>query len=213
MMSTRTDSITRLFCIGRNYVDHIKELSNAMPETPVIFMKPASSVAWPGEKIHFPKHSNDMHFEVEIIYKIGREGWVKTEAEALSFISELTVGVDLTLRDLQSKLKKQGLSWEPAKAFDQSALVGNFIPYDKSIDLTNITFGCKVNGVEKQNGNTSHMIYPVTNLLVELCKVWKLYPGDLVFTGTPAGVGPLKIGDTIEVYSDKIGTFAWSIVD
>ena len=212
-MTNNTEDIKRVFCIGRNFVDHIKELANEIPETPVLFMKPPTSIVGPGGKVHFPKHSNDMHYEVELIYKIGREGKATTEEEALSFISSISIGVDLTLRDLQSKLKKKGLSWEPAKAFDESALVGKFVPYDKSIDLKNITFGCSINGVEKQRGNTSHMIYTITNLIVELCKVWKLYPGVIVFAGTPAGVGPLKVGDTIEVYCDKIGTFAWNIID
>lgn len=203
----------RVFCIGRNYVEHVRELSNILPTKPVVFIKPASCLVAPGEDIHFPKHGNELHHEVEIVVKIGRERKAQTEEEALSFISALTVGLDLTLRDVQGELKKKGLPWEIAKAFEQSAPVGDFIPYDRSLDLKKISFGCKVNGVERQRGNTGKMIFSIERLLVELSKIWVLHPGDLVYTGTPSGVGPLKIGDSIEVYSDPIGSFSWSLIE
>ena len=145
--------------------------------------------------------------------KVGREGRPTTEEEALSFISAITVGLDLTLRDLQEDLKKKGLPWEIAKAFEQSAPLGDFIPYDQSLDLKDISFGCKVNGRERQRGNTGDMIFSIGNLLVELSNIWVLRPGDLMYTGTPSGVGLLKIGDTIEVESDPTGSFSWSIVE
>lgn len=203
---------SRLFCIGRNYVEHIQELSNAIPEKPVIFIKPATCLVKPGEKIHFPKHGKELHHEVEIVVKIGREGRVAREEEALSYVSGVTVGLDLTLRDVQADLKKKGLPWEIAKAFDQSAPIGDFVPYDKSVDLNNISFGCKVNGIERQRGNSRDMIFSIPRLLVELSKIWLLRPGDLIYTGTPSGVGPLTIGDTIEIESDVTGSFSWNIV-
>jgi acylpyruvate hydrolase len=212
-MVKNDSSIPRVFCIGRNYVEHVHELSNIIPAKPVVFIKPASCLVGPGEKIHFPKHGNLLHHEVEIVVKIGREGKVGTEEEALSFISSITVGLDLTLRDIQEELKKKGLPWEIAKAFEQSAPIGDFITYDQSLDLSNISFGCKVNGVERQRGNTGDMIFSIGRLLVELSKIWVLRPGDLIYTGTPSGVGPLRIGDTIEVESDPIGSFSWSIVE
>ena len=131
----------------------------------------------------------------------------------LSFISSITLGLDLTLRDVQKDLKQKGLPWEIAKAFDQSAPIGNFIPYDGSLDLNNISFGCKVNGTQRQRGNTGDMIFGMGELLVELSRIWVLYPGDLIYTGTPSGVGPLKIGDSIEIESDPIGSFSWSIIE
>ena len=203
----------RIFCIGRNYAEHVQELSNSIPEKPVIFIKPATCLVKPGEKILFPKHGRELHHEVEIVIKIGSEGRVAREEEALSFVSGITIGLYLTLRDVQAELKKKGLPWEIAKAFEQSAPIGDFVPYDKSIDLNNISFGCKVNGIERQRGNSKDMIFSIPRLLVEISKIWILRPGDLIFTGTPSGVGQLKIGDTIQIESDLTGSFSWSIVE
>ena len=205
--------VARVFCIGRNYAEHARELSNVVPTKPVVFIKSASCLVRPGEKIHFPKHGKELHHEVEVVVRVGREGKPQTEKDALSFVSHITIGLDLTLRDVQQELKKKGLPWEIAKAFDQSAPVGEFVPYDGSLDLSNISFGCKVNGIQKQRGNTGDMIFSIPRLLVELSKIWVLRPGDLIYTGTPSGVGPLKIGDNIEVESDPIGSFSWSIVE
>jgi 2-keto-4-pentenoate hydratase/2-oxohepta-3-ene-1,7-dioic acid hydratase in catechol pathway len=206
-------NIARVFCIGRNYVEHVHELKNIIPTKPVVFIKPVSCLVGPGEKIHFPKHGKELHYEVEIVVEVGQEGKAITEEEALSFISSITIGLDLTLRDVQEDLKKKGLPWEIAKAFEQSAPIGNFVPYDQSVDLKNISFGCKVNGIERQRGNTGEMIFSIGKLLVELSKIWMLCPGDLIYTGTPSGVGPLKIGDLIEIESDLTGSFSWSIVE
>jgi 2-keto-4-pentenoate hydratase/2-oxohepta-3-ene-1,7-dioic acid hydratase in catechol pathway len=212
-MQSHHGDITRIFCIGLNYVDHIKELSNAISTTAVIFMKPATCVVWPGEEIHFPKHGKDFHHEVEIVVKIGREGKPRTEEEAVSFIDALTVGLDLTLRDVQSELRKKGMPWEISKSFDQSAPLGDFVPYSASIDLGNISFGCKVNGVEKQRGNTGAMVFSIPKLLIEVGNVWKLLPGDIIYTGTPSGVGSMNIGDTIEIESSITDPFSWKIVE
>ena len=203
----------RIFCVGRNYIEHIRELSNATPSKPIFFMKPPTCLVPPGKNISFPKHGNELHHEVEVVVKIGREGKVRTAEDARSAISFMTVGLDLTLRDVQDGQKKKGLPWEIAKAFEQSAPIGYFIPLDRSLDLKNISFGCRVNGIEKQKGNTGNMIYSIETLLVELSTVWTLYPGDLIYTGTPSGVGPLRIGDTIEVESASIGTFSWRIIE
>ncbi len=206
-------NIARIFCVGRNYVEHVQELNNIIPAKPVVFIKPASCLVEPGEKIHFPKHGTQLHHEVEIVVEVGQEGKAITEEEALSFVSSITVGLDLTLRDVQEDLKKKGLPWEIAKAFEQSAPIGDFVLYDQSVDLKNISFGCKVNGIERQRGNTGKMIFSIGKLLVELSKIWVLRPGDLIYTGTPSGVGPLRIGDSIEIESDQIGSFSWGIVE
>lgn len=211
-MANNDTNIVRVFCIGRNYIEHIHELSNTIPQKPVIFIKPASCLIGAGEMIHYPKHGNVLHHEVELVVKIGKRGRVKTELEALSYISAITLGLDLTLRDVQEDLKQKGFPWEISKAFEESAPIGDFIPYVQSLDLHNISFGCKVNGIEKQRGNTGDMIFSIEELLVELSKIWVLSPGDLIFTGTPSGVGPLKILDSIEVEGEQIGSFSWSII-
>jgi acylpyruvate hydrolase len=212
-MAINTMNIARVFCIGMNYTEHIRELSNDVPAAPVIFMKPTTCVIGPGETIHVPTHGKVFHHEVEIVVKVGKAGKPQTEKEALSFVESVTVGLDLTLRDVQKESRNNGMPWETSKAFDQSAPVGNFIPYTGAIDLNNIAFGCNVNGAERQKGNTRDMIHGIPALLMAISKVWKLYPGDILFTGTPVGVGPLFIGDTIEAYADGIGSFSWSIIE
>jgi 2-keto-4-pentenoate hydratase/2-oxohepta-3-ene-1,7-dioic acid hydratase in catechol pathway len=202
----------RIFCIGRNYAEHAAELANPLPAAPVIFMKPPSSLVRAGQPIHFPHHGQELHHEVELVVKIGRAGRVGALDQALSYVAGISLGLDLTLRDLQQQLKQKGLPWEVAKAFDQSAPIGEFVACDASIDLGDIAFRCSVNGVQRQAGNSRDMIFPVARLLVELSRIWTLQPGDLLFTGTPAGVGPLRIGDRVEIASDLIGSFAWSIV-
>jgi acylpyruvate hydrolase len=212
-MTDNYSKIPRIFCIGRNYVEHVRELSNMVPTKPVIFLKPATCLVKPGEPIHFPRHGKELHHEVEIVVKVGKVGRVRTEDEASSFVSAITIGLDLTLRDVQEDLKKKGLPWEIAKAFDQSAPLGDFVLYDGALDLKNISFGCKVNEIERQKGNSGKMIFSIERLLVELSQIWLLYPGDLIYTGTPSGVGSLRIGDTIEIESENIGSFSWSIID
>jgi 2-keto-4-pentenoate hydratase/2-oxohepta-3-ene-1,7-dioic acid hydratase in catechol pathway len=206
--------LARIFCIGQNYIAHIRELSNPMPQEPVIFMRPLSCLVAPGEKIHFPKHGKLLHYEVEVVVRIGRQGQNIKQDEALSYIDAVTLGVDLTLRDLQSAAKQDGLPWEQAKSFEQSAPLGEFLAYDPaSINLKNLNFRCRINGELRQNGNTDDMLFSFESLLVELSKVWILRPGDMIYTGTPSGVGPLQIGDSIEVENDQIGSFGWSIVE
>jgi 2-keto-4-pentenoate hydratase/2-oxohepta-3-ene-1,7-dioic acid hydratase in catechol pathway len=212
-MSYSGPPIKRIFCFGLNYLDHIREVSNRLPEKPVIFMKPATCLVAPGEDIHLPKHGSDLHHEVEIVVRIGRQGKAKNEKDALSFMDSLAIGLDLTLRDVQNELKSAGHPWEIAKAFDQSAPIGDFMPYTKSIDLNNISFGCKVNGIQRQKRNTGNLVLSISELLVELSKIWTLYPGDLMYTGTPSGVGSLHIGDTILIESELLGSFSWKIAE
>ena len=211
-MSDSRREIGRIFCIGRNYIEHAAELASPLPRTPVIFMKPPSSLVRPGQPIRFPSHGQELHHEVELVLKIGRAGRVTAAEQALSHVSGLSLGLDLTLRDVQLQLKQNGLPWEAAKAFEQSAPVGDFVAYDAAIDLGDIPFRCSVNGMQKQAGNSRDMIFPVPRLLVELSRIWTLQPGDLLFTGTPAGVGPLRVGDRVEIASDLTGAFAWTIV-
>ncbi len=207
-----TQRAGRIFCIGRNYAEHIHELSNPVPERPVIFMKPATCLVRPGQDIHFPRHASELHHEVELVVKIGTMGRDIRKEDALTHVGAVTVGLDLTLRDLQKELKKKGLPWEMAKAFEQSAPAGDFIPCDETMDLHGLSFGCRVNGRQRQQGTAGDMIFSIEELIEHISRIWTLYPGDLIFTGTPAGVGPLEIGDTIEVHGDTIGSFSWRII-
>jgi len=201
----------RIFCIGKNYDEHIKELGGKQPpKEPVVFMKPVCNIVAPGEILNYPPYGNELHHEVEVVLLIGKEGKNIPESHAISYISDITLGLDLTLRDVQKKLKSAGLPWERSKSFEQSAPMGIF-KKSKNIDLTNLPFSCSVNGNLRQKGNTAEMIFPISNLIQILSSWWTLKPGDIIFTGTPAGVGPLQRGDRVEVESPFIGSFLWNL--
>lgn len=202
----------RIFCIGRNYVTHARELGNEIPATPVLFMKPASALLEAGAPIVIPPDRGALHYEAELVILVGRSGRVAREADADAFVGGLGLGLDLTLRDLQARLKQAGLPWELSKAFDGSATVTPCVRYaPEAMDLTDLTYTCHVNGELRQQGHTAHLIFPVRRLLLEISLSWALIPGDLIYTGTPAGVGPLAPGDTIAVASDLIGAAAWQV--
>jgi 2-keto-4-pentenoate hydratase/2-oxohepta-3-ene-1,7-dioic acid hydratase in catechol pathway len=191
----------RIFCVGMNYSDHIKELNSKMPQKPVIFMKPPTSLVPLGNKIKFPEHGSELHFETEIVLLIGKEGNVKSQEEALSFISGISLGFDLTLRDLQTQIKKDGHPWEICKSFDDSAPIGEFIPITPAMEIHSIEFSGKVNGQTRQTGNSSQMIFSPEKIIHYIGSIWKLLPGDLIYTGTPPGVGLLKKADQISAHS------------
>lgn len=206
-------SLARVFCIGQNYVAHIEELGNPMPDAPVVFLRPLACLVAPGQAIHFPRHGKLLHFEVEVVVRIGKPGREISRADALSHIDALSLGVDLTLRDLQIEKKRQGLPWEEAKSFEQSSPLGEFLHYDaQTLNLNDLDFRCYINGELRQDGNTSDMLFDFETLIVELSKIWQLRPGDMIYTGTPCGVGPLQVSDLIEVENDQIGRFHWTIV-
>ena len=186
-------------------------MDSAAPPAPVIFMKPASSLVPVGTRIRYPAHGNELHHEVEIVLRIGAPGRDIAREAAPAIVEAVTVGLDLTLRDVQRDLKAAGLPWEAAKAFDQSAPVGEFLPITGPTDLDDIDFGCWVNGEARQRGNTRDMIFPADVLIAHISRIWALEPGDLIFTGTPEGVAALVPGDRIEVEASGIGEFAWDI--
>jgi len=210
-LNQQTFHTERIFCIGRNYVQHIEELQNELPAAPVIFMKPASCLVKSGQSIPYPTHGQEMHHEAEIVVLIGKSGKAKQVQEARTFIAGLSIGIDFTLRDVQRQLKEKGLPWERAKAFDHSAPIGDFIPLSGTIDLTNLDIRCWVNEDLRQEGNSAQMIYRIETLIVELSHIWQLNAGDLIYTGTPAGVSTVKIGDVIRVENSQIGRFEWKI--
>lgn len=189
----------KIFCVGRNYAEHAKELGNALPEAPVIFMKPESALLAPGAKFEYPSFTSDLHYEIELVLRIGKTAKNIVAANALSCVDAITVGIDFTARDVQAGLKSKGLPWEKAKAWDNSAIVGEWKPFnaEANADGGEILFSLTKNGQKAQFGTTQDMIYSFETLLEHISGYFTLSPGDLVYTGTPAGVGPCLPGDTL----------------
>ncbi|MFH1161229.1 MAG: fumarylacetoacetate hydrolase family protein [bacterium] len=193
----------KIICIGRNYLAHIKELGNVVPAEPVFFMKPDTSLLIRNRPFYYPDFSSDIHFEVELVLKICTVGKNIQSKFAHTYFNEIGLGIDFTARDIQERSKKAGSPWFTAKGFDQAAPVSRFIPKSAFPDLRNISFRLDLNGHTVQQGNTSLMIYPFEEILVHASRFFTLRMGDLIFTGTPAGVGPVTIGDLLEGYIEK----------
>lgn len=188
----------KILCIGRNYVDHAKELKNEVPTEPVVFGKPDSSILVPRRPFYIPDFSNDVHHELELVVRINRLGKHISPKFSKKYYAEVTVGIDFTARDVQSELKAKGLPWEKAKGFDGSAVVGEFFALeDLGGDVQNIDIRLEVNGVVAQQGNTSQMIFKVDDLISHLSTYYTWRQGDLLFTGTPSGVGKVEKDDVI----------------
>ncbi|HZB12424.1 MAG TPA: fumarylacetoacetate hydrolase family protein [Chryseolinea sp.] len=188
----------RIFAIGRNYAEHIKELSNERPDEPVIFTKPDTAVLRNNAPFYYPSFSSDVHYEGELVLRISKEGKNIDEKFAQKYVDAIGIGVDFTARDLQQKAKEKGLPWDIAKGFNGSAPVSDkFIPVNEFKDLKNINFSLTVNGELKQQGNTSFMLFSFDYIISYLSKFFTLRTGDLIFTGTPKGVGPIKVGDVL----------------
>ncbi len=190
----------KIICIGRNYVEHAKELNNPLPENPIFFMKPETALLQKNMPFFYPEFSNDIHYETEIVVKINKVGKHIQEKFAHTYYDEIGIGIDLTARDLQSEHKKKGLPWEIAKAFDGAAPLGNFVEKIKYENLNNLNFSLKVNGEDRQIGNTKNMIFSIDKIIAYVSQFVTLKIGDLIFTGTPEGVGPIKIGDHFEAF-------------
>ena len=194
----------KIIAIGRNYQEHAKELNNPIPTEPVVFLKPDTALLKEGKAFYHPDFSNDIHFEVELIIKIGKEGKHIASKFARNYIEAIGLGIDFTARDLQQKCKEKGLPWEIAKAFDHSAPIGEFIPVNEISDLKAIQFSLKQNQIVVQNGNSADMIFSFEDIISYVSQRFTLKKGDLIFTGTPAGVGKINIGDLLEGYiSDR----------
>ena len=203
----------RIFCIGRNYADHAKELGNTTPTKPMIFMKPETSLVRNSETINFPQHGNSLHYETELVLEISKSGKPENKEDVKHFISGFGLGLDLTLRDLQNELKQKGHPWEIAKAFDESATITKIVGYEpEKHNLNNLQLACFVNGEEKQNGNTRDMIFNIETLVLYISSIWNLEIGDLIYTGTPKGVGELHRGDRISVLGDYVSEQGWNII-
>lgn len=196
-----------IYCIGRNYVEHAKELGNEVPEEPVIFIKPQTSLLREGMPFHYPPFSKDLHYECELVLKINKHGKNIDAKDARSFYNEITLGIDFTARDVQNELKKKGLPWEKAKAWDDAAVVGKWKPLPVDTDCKNINFMMNKNGVTVQKGNSGQMINDFDKIISHISIYFSLNPGDLIFTGTPAGVGPCMVGDQLEGFYEGDSLF------
>jgi len=199
-------TVGKIVCIGRNYREHIRELGNEVPDAPVLFMKPATSLIGAGEEIVIPAYARECHHEVELALLIGRRAKAIREEEALDCIAGYGVAIDLTLRDVQSELKKKGLPWEIAKAFDTACPLSDFVPAAEVVDPQALQISLSVNGSVRQDSNTALMMRPIPQLLREISEFFTLEPGDVVLTGTPEGVGPLVSGDRVRAEIAAVGT-------
>ncbi|MEQ9306293.1 MAG: fumarylacetoacetate hydrolase family protein [Marinoscillum sp.] len=200
----------KIICIGRNYVDHITELGNDRPDNPVIFMKPDSAVLRNNEPFYIPDYSQEVHYECELLVKIKKEGKSIDPEFAHKYYDEIGLGIDFTARDIQSELKAKGLPWERAKAFNGSAPISEFIPLGKQ-DLSQTRFELKLNDNIVQSGDTSLMLWSVDELIAYVSRFFTLKTGDIIFTGTPKGVGPVKIGDRLEGFLEGRKMFDFEI--
>jgi len=190
----------KIIAIGRNYINHARELDNPVPKEPLFFMMPDSALLKNNQPFFYPDFSNEIHFEVEIVVRLNRLGKNIAPEFAYRYYNEIGIGIDFTARDLQKKCKEKGLPWEIAKSFDGAAPVSNFILLEKLGDINNINFRLDLNGKTVQQGNTKEMIFSTDQLIAYVSKFITIKIGDLLFTGTPAGVGPVKIGDRLTAY-------------
>jgi len=203
--------VGKIVCLGRNYLDHIRELGNKIPDRAVIFCKPSSSLLGNGGTVIIPAYSNDCHHELELALLIGVRGKQIKEEEALNHVAGYGVALDLTLRDLQAELKGKGLPWELAKGFDTSCPLSDFVPAEKVSDPNNLQLTLKVNGEVRQQGNTNMMMRSVEQIVSEISDFYTLEPGDILLTGTPAGVSRMTSGDHLVGAIEQVGTLEVSV--
>jgi 2-keto-4-pentenoate hydratase/2-oxohepta-3-ene-1,7-dioic acid hydratase in catechol pathway len=201
----------KLICIGRNYTEHIRELANEKPTSPVIFIKPDSAILPKEQDFYIPEFSDDVHYEVEVLVKIKKVGKHIHEKFAYTYYDEIGLGIDFTARDLQAQLKEKGLPWEKAKGFDGAAVIGEWLPKVKFENLDELNFSLFKNGEEVQKGNTALMLWKIDELISYASQFFMLKKGDVIFTGTPAGVGRIQANDYLsgvlegqELFSVKI---------
>jgi acylpyruvate hydrolase len=192
----------KIICIGRNYAEHAKEMKSDVPTEPVFFFKPDTSLLKEND-FYYPDFTKDLHHEIELVLKISKAGKSIPEAFAGKYYDEIGLGIDFTARDLQAKCKEKGLPWEKAKAFDNAAPIGNFVKKE-NIDPNNINFELKVNGETRQRGNSKDLIFSFNKVISYVSRFVTLKTGDLIYTGTPEGVGPVKTGDKLEGFFNGV---------
>jgi acylpyruvate hydrolase len=199
-------AVGKILCLGRNYPEHAKEMKAETPTTPVVFLKPSTALLDDGGIVLIPPFSSELHHEVEMVVAIGRPGKNIPRASALDHVAGYAVGLDMTLRDVQSEAKKKGLPWSVAKGFDTSAPVSEFVRPSKVRDPHNLAITLRVNGELRQSSSTKNMIFTVTDIIAYLSTVFTLEAGDLIFTGTPEGVGPARPGDSLTAELESVGS-------
>ncbi|WP_298717264.1 fumarylacetoacetate hydrolase family protein [Chitinophaga sp.] len=193
----------KIICVGRNYAKHAEELKNEVPSEPVIFMKPKNALLQNNHPFYYPEFTDKLHYECELVLRISKNGKHIQERFASKYYDQISVGIDFTARDLQEKQKAKGLPWEIAKSFDNSAVVGKFIPITETMDLKDTNFCLYKNKEIVQQGNTADLLFTFDKLIAYISRFFTLNIGDLVFTGTPEGVGPVEIGDTLEAFIEN----------
>lgn len=201
----------KIFCVGRNYADHAKELGNDVPEEPVIFMKPKTALMQSNAPFYYPEFTNELHYEVEIVLRICKNGKYVDESAARNYYDAFSIGIDFTARDLQAELKKKGLPWEKAKAWDNSAILGKWVSFTDELRNNAIHFSLQKNKELVQTGTTDDMIFPFDEIVSHISQYFSLNIGDLIYTGTPAGVGECVTDDVLEGFYEKEKMFALEI--
>lgn len=201
----------KIFCVGRNYADHAKELGNAVPEEPVIFMKPKTALMQSNAPFYYPEFSNELHYEAEVVLRICKNGKYIDESGAEEYYDAFTIGIDFTARDLQAELKKKGLPWEKAKAWDNSAIIGKWIPFTLELRKNPIHFSLQKNKETVQTGDTTDMIFSFNYIIAHISQYFSINIGDLIYTGTPAGVGECVTDDLLEGFYEKEKVFALEV--
>jgi len=196
-----------IYCIGRNYVAHAKELGNEVPTSPVIFMKPSTALLNKGEQLTIPSFTKDLHYEAELVLRVNQVAKKVKNARVMDYCDAITVGIDFTARDVQNDLKAKGLPWEKAKAFDDSAIIGEWIPLTEDMFENPFHYSMTQNGNMVQEGDSSLMIYGLSQIIESITEYFTLYPDDLIYTGTPAGVGPTHQGDVFEGFFEGKSVF------
>ena len=193
----------KIFCVGRNYSEHAKELGNAIPDEPVIFIKPKSALLQPHTPFYYPEFTNELNYECELVLRVSKNGKYIQERHASNYYNGITTGIDFTARDIQKELSEKGLPWEKAKAFDNSAAVGKFIDITPALNKKNINFSFYKNKELVQEANSGSMLFSFDKIIENISNYFSLNIGDLIFTGTPAGVGECVVGDELEAFIEK----------
>lgn len=201
----------KIFCVGRNYSEHARELHNEIPDEPVIFLKPKSALIQPHVHFYYPEFTNELHYEAELVLKVSKNGKYISDYGASRYYNAITVGIDFTARDLQQELKKKGLPWEKAKAWDNSAAVGEWTDITTEMLKKPIRFSMDLNGETVQKGNSADMIFSFDKIVANISQYFSLNIGDLIFTGTPAGVGECVVGDELTCYLETKQVFSLTV--
>lgn len=204
-------AVGKIVCLARNYAEHAREMKGEVPESPVLFLKPPTALVAPGATLHLPDFSSEIHHEVELVVVIGRKAQRVSTTEAMGFVLGYGVGLDLTARDLQKRAKERGEPWSAAKGFDGSAPVSEIAPADEVGDPGDLAIELRVNGELRQSGRTSQMVFKTANIIAFVSTIFTLEPGDLLFTGTPSGVGPVRLGDVLEASIERVGRARWEV--